>query len=253
MANTVLNKTPSMQDKTRCTAQQIYSVVNINPNPKHWKPFGCPVYVLDKALQTGNIFHKWKQRSRVGIYVGQSPQRARNVALVLDRQTGFVSPQFHVTFDSSFHTIKDDKDESLWQAKAGFVQSIKTIKPIMEALPEALPKRVHFELSPLPEGAPVRTTKKRKQQSTNSTNNAPPEGAPTKPTQLQLPPEREKEQTGANSGRTDRKSGRTSRPVERSDDGGNGLHDDSRHRRRNILSPSYVSTNGTQRGSPDGL
>jgi hypothetical protein len=61
MANHILNETPSMQDKARQMAQQIYSGVNVMPNPKHWKPFGCPVYVLDSKPQTGNIFHKWKQ------------------------------------------------------------------------------------------------------------------------------------------------------------------------------------------------
>jgi hypothetical protein len=38
MANTVLNEIPSMQDKARRTAQQIYSGVHVMPNPKHWKP-----------------------------------------------------------------------------------------------------------------------------------------------------------------------------------------------------------------------
>jgi hypothetical protein len=32
-----------------------------------------------------------------------------------------LSPQFHVTFDPSFHTIADDPDDSLWQLKAGFI------------------------------------------------------------------------------------------------------------------------------------
>ena len=31
------------------------------------------VYVLDESLQTGKPFNKWKQRARVGIYLGQSP------------------------------------------------------------------------------------------------------------------------------------------------------------------------------------
>jgi hypothetical protein len=43
------------------------------------------------------------------------------VALALDRQTALVSPQFHVTFDPSFHTCKQDKFDSKWQLKAGFV------------------------------------------------------------------------------------------------------------------------------------
>ena len=38
-----------------------------------WKTFGCPVYVLDESLQTGKPFNKWKQRARVGIYLGQPP------------------------------------------------------------------------------------------------------------------------------------------------------------------------------------
>jgi hypothetical protein len=121
ITNNVLNEIPSMLDKSRQTAQQIYSGAKVQTNPKHWKPFGCPVYVLDSALQTTNIHHKWKQRSHVGIYVGQSPQHARNVALVLDRQTGYVSPQFHVKFDPSFHTVADDLNDSQWQVKAGLV------------------------------------------------------------------------------------------------------------------------------------
>jgi hypothetical protein len=40
---------------------------------------------------------------------------------VLDRQTTLVSPQFHVTFDPSFHTCKQDKFDSKWQPKAGYV------------------------------------------------------------------------------------------------------------------------------------
>ena len=57
----------------------------------------------------------------MGIYLGRSPNHGRNVALVLDRSTGLVSPQFHVTFDSSFHTVKQDDLDSKWQAKAGLV------------------------------------------------------------------------------------------------------------------------------------
>ena len=121
-ASDVLNETPSFQDPNRRSAQQIFAVTKVNPNSKHWKRFGCPVYVLDSSLQAGHIHHKWTQRSRVGIYIGRSPQHARSVALVLNLETGLVSPQFHVKFDSSFHTIKQSPEiKSLWQVKAGFV------------------------------------------------------------------------------------------------------------------------------------
>ena len=78
-------------------------------NPKHAKTFGSPVYVLDNTLQNGSHLHKWSQQSRVGIYLGQSPKHSRNVALVLDRISGLVSPQFHVYHDNHFETVEQEK------------------------------------------------------------------------------------------------------------------------------------------------
>jgi hypothetical protein len=222
MANSVLNETPSMQDKTRRTAQQIFSGTNVMPNPKHWKPFGCPVYTLDSSLQTGNIFHKWKQRSRVGIYVGQSPIHAQNVALVLDRQTGYVSPQFHVAFDPSFHTVKEDQFDSLWQVKAGFV-SQREPEPNEQAAAtpqDSHPKRAHFEVGPSPEGATEPASKRNKEHTTrmtpSTTTTAPPEGA-TNPTLQHTPIQDTTEPDPPIQGPTDvqKRSGRKRQPVER--------------------------------------
>jgi len=120
MANEVLNNTPSMQDKQRRAPLQIFAATKVAINPKHWHPFGCPVYVLNSKLQTNSIFHKWKQKSEVGIYIGTSPVHNKNVALVLSRTTSLVSPQFHVKFDNTFQTVKDIDTESYWQTKAGF-------------------------------------------------------------------------------------------------------------------------------------
>ena len=124
-ANTMVNETPNMTSSSRLCPEQMFSQSVVSPNQKHWHTFGCPVYVLDSALQTGNIFHKWKSRSKVGIYLGRSPNHARNVALVLDRTTGLVSPQFHVQFDSNFDTVKPDKFDHIWKLKAGFITSLK--------------------------------------------------------------------------------------------------------------------------------
>ena len=129
MANDVLNKTPSFQDNQRRTPQQVFSGSNILPNPKHWKPFECPLSVLENSLQAGHIHHKWTQRSKVGIYLGRSPQHARSVALILDRNTGLVSPQFHLSFEPSFHTVKQDKLDSVWQMKTSFVTQREPSKP----------------------------------------------------------------------------------------------------------------------------
>lgn len=118
-ANRVLNETPSLKDATHRSPHQVFSGSVVDANPKHFFPFGCPVYVLDEALQTGNIHHKWKNRSRVGVYLGMSPHHNKNVALVLSLETGLVSPQFHVTFDPSFHTVAQERWTSMWQWKAG--------------------------------------------------------------------------------------------------------------------------------------
>ena len=57
----------------------------------------------------------------MGIYLGWSPNHGRNIALVVDQSTGLVSLQFHVAFDSSFHTVKQDDLDSKWQVKVGLV------------------------------------------------------------------------------------------------------------------------------------
>lgn len=158
MANDVLNETPSLRVASRKSPLQVFADTNVNPNAKHWKPFGCPVYVLDSSLQAGKIHHKWKQRSRVGIYIGRSPQHARNVALVLNIETGLVSPQFHVKFDPSFHTVKQSPEmESLWQIKAGFVAQRE---PIPDKTKTTL-KEVSRPSEGAPKGVPEQAKRKR--------------------------------------------------------------------------------------------
>ena len=58
-------------------------------------------------MQDGGHQHKWKERSRIRIYLGRSPDHARNVVLVLDRTTDFVFPQYHIKLDRAFGTVQD--------------------------------------------------------------------------------------------------------------------------------------------------
>jgi Reverse transcriptase (RNA-dependent DNA polymerase) len=120
-ASEAINHTPSFQDSERRAPIELFTSTKVASNPKHWKPFGSPVYVLDNDLQGQGPFHKWKHRSRAGVYLGKSPQHSRNVSLVLDRNTALVSPQFHVAFDPTFDTVKEMTSKSIWQIKAGFV------------------------------------------------------------------------------------------------------------------------------------
>ena len=71
LANEALKNSPSPQDSARRTPEQIFSKTNVNINAKHFKPFGCQVYALTSVLQTNKPHHKWKQRSKVGIYLAQ--------------------------------------------------------------------------------------------------------------------------------------------------------------------------------------
>ena len=127
MANDAYNATPNMADKEKRSPEQLFNRTTVTTNPKHWLHFGCPAYKLHESLQGGaGIHHKWKDRSKVGIYLGRSPQHNRQVALVLDIYTGLVSPQFHVKMDPNFDTVPQlypnrKPSDSLWQLKAGFI------------------------------------------------------------------------------------------------------------------------------------
>jgi hypothetical protein len=68
--------------------------------------WGAPMYVLDPKLQDGHKLPKFNPRSRQGKFVGFSPHHSSNVALVLNRRTGSISPQYHVVFDDYFHTVR---------------------------------------------------------------------------------------------------------------------------------------------------
>ena len=122
-ANEVANATPRKGEDQ--SPLERFSGVKVNPKLRHFHAFGCPTYVLDNALQSGQGSPKWKQRSRLGVYLGPSPSHARSVALVLNPRTGHVSPQFHVKFDDFFETVQDrstdlDAPEPEWKYLSGF-------------------------------------------------------------------------------------------------------------------------------------
>ena len=95
----------------------------VNLNPKHWKPFGCPVYALKTELQQSKIYGKWNPRSHLGIYLGQSLIHNQNVALILDIKLGYMSPLFHIKFDASFHTVQQQTmPKSTWLHATKFIE-----------------------------------------------------------------------------------------------------------------------------------
>ena len=96
-----------------------FAGTSVQPNLKHFHPFGCPVNVLQAPLQTRSPFPKWGECSRIGIFLCHSPHHASSVSFVLSTQTGLVSPQFHCVFDDDFDTVKTaHADTSIWKIKA---------------------------------------------------------------------------------------------------------------------------------------
>ena len=128
MANQAYNATPFNSHTYKQSPNKIFDNSAMDINPKHWKPFGCPTYVLKSELQgTTGIHSKWDARSRAGIYLGQSPIHNRNVALVLNIHTGYVSPQFNVKFDETFRTVLQDKWNATWLTSTRFANQINRI------------------------------------------------------------------------------------------------------------------------------
>ena len=78
---------------------------------KNLHVWGAPTYMLDPRLQDGHKIPKFEPRSRKGLNLGWSPRHASTVPLVLNLQTGSVSPQFHVVIDDWFTTVSSDGDD----------------------------------------------------------------------------------------------------------------------------------------------
>ena len=122
-ANNITNAMPKKGEDS--SPLEKFSGVKVVPKLRHFHAFGCPTYILDNALQSGQSAPKWRRRSRLGVYLGPSPNHAQSVALVLNPCTGHVSPQFHVKFDDFFETVQKkptdlDAPELEWKYLSGF-------------------------------------------------------------------------------------------------------------------------------------
>jgi hypothetical protein len=80
--------------------------------------WGCPFYILDPQLQAGQKLPRWEPRSRRGVFMGFSNLHSSEVLLVLNLETGSITPQFHVVFDDLFSTVylveRDNESPDNW-------------------------------------------------------------------------------------------------------------------------------------------
>ena len=72
--------------------------------------WGCPVYVSEKAIADGKKLPRWKPRSTCCVNMGLSKKLASTVPLVLNPQTGDITPRHHVVFDDCFTTVATNVD-----------------------------------------------------------------------------------------------------------------------------------------------
>jgi hypothetical protein len=83
--------------------------------------WGCPTFVLDPRMQDGKKLPRWSPRSRRAQFVGLSKDHASTAPLVLNLDTGHISPQFHCVFDCWFTTVIGDPaaapkdDDPIWE------------------------------------------------------------------------------------------------------------------------------------------
>ena len=131
-ANNVSNATPKKGEES--SPLENFSGVKVAPKLRHFHAFRCPTYVLDIPLQSGQGAPEWRQRSRLGVYLGPSPNHARSVALALNPRTGHVSPQFHVKFHDFFETVQMkstdlDAPDPEWKYLSGFAIQKEQPKP----------------------------------------------------------------------------------------------------------------------------
>ena len=95
---------------------------------RHMHAFGCPVFALSNELASGSTIPKWSPRCRLRLNLGPSPSHACNVYLVLDINSGLVSPLFHVKFDDLFETTRLQSSDvtsgpaPTWETLAGPVK-----------------------------------------------------------------------------------------------------------------------------------
>jgi hypothetical protein len=124
-ANDSRNYSPTNEQDTSPTSR--FCSISRLPSIQNQHHFGCPTYVLRKELQVRKKVGKWSDRTRVGISLGYSSKHALNVSLILNLQTGLVSPQYHCIYDDLFETTTGNQSRSIpssqWQYRAGFTMN----------------------------------------------------------------------------------------------------------------------------------
>jgi hypothetical protein len=101
----IWNKLP--KQKSGMSPEEIFSSVkaNVGEIVRRLRIWGCPVYVLDPAVQDGKKLPKWVPCARRGMFLGFSTNHSSTVGRILNLVTGHISPQYHVVYDELLSTV----------------------------------------------------------------------------------------------------------------------------------------------------
>ena len=72
--------------------------------------WGSPIYVLDKVIADGKKLPLRKPKSSRRMFVGLSDRHSTRSPLVLNFDTGFISPQYHVVHNDQFATVPSNPE-----------------------------------------------------------------------------------------------------------------------------------------------
>ncbi len=111
--------------------------------------FGCPCDVLDHRLQSGGgKILNWKPWARMEIHVGRSPSHAENVLMILNPNTGHISPQFHVVYDDDFTMVQYLRTATVPPHLAALVQASASVELYIEEEVQTWQSLPKFDVEP---------------------------------------------------------------------------------------------------------
>ena len=169
----IWNHSPSQTRKCPLSASSTYS----SPSLDHFHPFGCPVYILNRSLADGNSIPRWHPRSHLGIYLGRSPNHAKDVSLVLDLNTNYIFAKYHIIYDNKFETITNsNNNNNIWTTL--FIEQLQST--YNQYLPP--PSTVDLQQHPSSPTKPIHPTK--------NVRNAPPNSSTLRSGRVSHPPRR---------------------------------------------------------------
>ena len=198
----------------------IFTSTTQTPQLKDFHTFGCPVYILDRRMQSATKIKKWEERAQVGIYLGKSRTHSQTVHLILSITTGYVSAQFHITCDDRFDTVrpKGPLPQSQWQRLTGFTlkEGTKQNEGAQRFIPLSSTTPIQTPTSQTIATTPMDPTTQRNNEATTiplTTSNAP--TPPTTATNASEGAPLQGDSTSATAPTPIRRSSRTPKPTQR--------------------------------------